>query len=630
MIEATLRLFRAVQVSKAERVKTKKFPSVLRDTITSGYVIDPGIPHTEKVLRTIEKIIGLSGRQANAAFHKSWAIVRDTPMETLLIQQLVHYITTYGFEDLGIYSNDTVYVPTEKLAIPGVTEDIPLIVVRALTREEIRKKIITLAGSGIALSQEVLDDLLWIIEENDYDNGIVLGIKNRELKILLYDLFGTAPKDPEEFLRYAVYKLTGETLIIKNEDLIGKLKAADGRLVYRLMRRAPENLASVFFRFKPLFLAMKKASPDKPTVAGMFNRLRKRANKLHRPMPEDYLGNVTGRIKHRALDTDILEEELDKANIFRKIRLANALSYRLDRPGSIVYRVRNGKGYASELDLSHGTVKATRSALAQVRESIAEDLYASVNGTTVYIPKYMHYTLPATEKQFTGNFPTGTFIELPGDVIFGIHWCDTDRRIDLDLSVLSESGKVGWDTTYRTSDLTVLFSGDMTSAPKPDGASELFYFNGILKEPRLIYVNFYNFNGDSVPCSLFVAQHKVDDLHKDYVVNPNDILARAEINITRRQNILGLIYPNGTKSRVCFAEMSIGNSITSEECEDAQWTREYMIHSVRSSLKLREILKDAGATIVSKKTKPREIDYDLSPESLDKTTFMDLLTNGGK
>ena len=62
----------------------------------------------------------------------------------------------------------------------------------------------------------------------------------------------------------------------------------------------------------------------------------------------------------------------------------------------------------------------------------------------------MNYALPATEKQFTGDLPSGTSIRVPKDMVFGIHWENVPGHwVDLDLSVTSPfTGKVGWDGNY--------------------------------------------------------------------------------------------------------------------------------------------------------------------------------------
>ena len=619
MIESTLRLFKAIQVEN----KIPRAISHLERTLKYGYILDPSIPQSSTVLNTIEKVVGLSGEQANASFHKSWAVVRDTPMETLVIQQIVHYITTYGFERLGIYDKDTVYIPKEALNIPEISlKELPITVVRAMTREEILAGLVEL-GSGVALMKETLDDMMSIIKSNHYNSDFVQGIKNRELKALLCDLYGIVPTEPEEFLRYLVGKLVGEALIIKNDELINKIKASDRKILDELLEKAPSNLASVFFRYKPLFLAMKSISANK----SFFNRLRKQANRMHVPLPGDYLNDVTSQIKNRALDPDKLAGKLEGASIFRKVRLANALRYRLHSTDSVVYRVRNGRGWATEFDWPESVGVRTKQALEVVYESIVSDIRKNVEGKTIYMPKWMHYTVPATEKQFTGNFPTGSSVAISGDTIVGIHWTNTDgRRIDLDLSVIDESGKTGWDSYYRSDDLKVLFSGDMTDAPPPHGATELFYFNGAVVDPKIIMVNFYNFASDEVECDLLVAQEKVTKFTHNYMVDPNKILARAKTNISKKQNVIGLVASINGENRVYFANMSIGTSITAGMNDQSMRARAYLINSVTTGMDLRELLFFAEAVVVDERPEEGEY-YDLSPEALDKMSILKLLSN---
>ena len=102
--------------------------------------------------------------------------------------------------------------------------------------------------------------------------------------------------------------------------------------------------------------------------------------------------------------------------------------------------------------------------------------------------------MPATEKQFTGHLPTGSWVSVPEDLIVGIHWTNTKkRRIDLDLSIIGVSGKIGWDGSYRSKRRDILFSGDVTDAPPPIGALELFCIKKGLEEPKILIANYYNF-----------------------------------------------------------------------------------------------------------------------------------------
>lgn len=615
-MEALLRLFNGIRIGKGSR-KRKPDTSVLKRTIKNGYVLSPKITPTDELLKTIEKLIGISGEKANAAFHKSWRVVHDSSMEELVLQQIIHYITTYGFEALGIYREDAVYIPSEALELPDVKEDIPLVVIKAMSDDDILAGIISL-GSGIALSKEVLADILGVVKDIGYSEDIVDQISNRELRELLNDYYGLAPSDPVEFLRHVVHKLTNETLLIKNDELINKIKLSDGGVLDSILEHAPDNLASIFLRYKPLFLAMKSISGNKT----LFNRLRKQADRMRSPI-HDYLGNVTGQIKNGELRLPELKKRLKGAGVFRKIRLAYALKYRTDPGSSIVYRVRNGRGWATDFHWDNSVDAAI--ALDIVLESIASSIKLNVSGKTIYIPQNVHYALPATEKQFTGNFPTGSYVSVQSDLIVGIHWEDFNGRVDLDLSTVNASGKIGWDANYRSGNRGVLFSGDVTSAPAPRGAAELFYLSNGTYEPSLLIVNYFNFmENNPVPCKIIVAQEKPGRFGNNYMVDVNNIVAQASISITRKQDVLALIINVDRESRVYFANISIGKSITSSDSKPALATREFLTSSLVNSIELRDVLLMAGAKVVDKKPKGGKY-IDLSPEAIDKTTIIDVI-----
>ena len=632
-----LRLFNAVQI-ESDCIGTKRVDvDILKRTIRHGYVLDPLIFPNVELLNEIEKNIGISGEKANASFHKSWAIIHDSNIEDLIIQQIIHYITTYGFETWGIYNENKVYIPREVLNILEIEENIPLTVIKAMTSSEVLNNIIVL-GSEVALSKNTLIDIMSIVKTNKYDNSFIEKIGNRELKILLYDFYNIAPTDPLEFLRYVIIKLTSESLLIKNNYLINKIKSSDRKILDNILQSAPDDLATIFFRFKPLFLAMKYISSNKQ----FFNHLRKNANTMHVPLPVDYLNNITSQIKHGQLETSTLNRKLNKANIFRKIRLAYALNYRMNSTESIVYKIRNGRGWVADFEWDNNLNNSTENALDIVLSSIANDIHNNVNGKVIYIPENIHYTLPATEKQFIGNFPTNTYIAIPDDMIIGIHWTNIDKetnnddwyesrnyngRVDLDFSMIDDNTKIGWDSSYRSYNRDVLFSGDMVDAPKPNGASEMFYLKNIEEQMRkILFVNYFNFRkNDKVQCKLFVAHEKVRDLDRNYMVNSNNIILSTNIEINQKQTNLGLIMSINNENRLYFSNVGIGESITSRNNAITMKSRNYMMANLTNPINLETILSLAGANIVNEK--PDGECIDLSPEALDKTSIIKLLQN---
>ena len=170
------------------------------------------------------------------------------------------------------------------------------------------------------------------------------------------------------------------------------------------------------------------------------------------------------------------------------------MNYRTGNADSIIYKIRNGKGWAEPFDF--GNIAKAKKVLSIVLDSVVGDLRNNVEGKTIFIPDYIKYALPATEKQFTGNFPSGTCVTVDKDMVFGVHWNDVDHnRIDLDLSLMNpETGKIGWDSNYRTEERDILFSGDMTSAGGKNGATELFYVQRQLKQEFIMFLNYYNYN----------------------------------------------------------------------------------------------------------------------------------------
>lgn len=620
MQEAVLRLFNGVFVeSKGGNPPTN---GAVKKGIRNGYILSADINCEEKsLLDKIEDIFGRSGEKVNNTFQSSWQKVRNTPQENLYLEQTLHYLTTYVYQGLGIYSDDTIYIPYKELQIPYIKEDLPLTVIKAFTKKELEQKIKRIGSSGIALSSNSLQDIITIIKKLQLDI-VPNEVSNRELKTHLHIYKGTAPENPVEYLRFAIYVLTGETLLIKNSDLIDKIKESDPVEIDTLILKAPDYLASIFFRYKPLFLAMKYASSNKT----FFNRLRKKAKRLHSPLPVDFLNNVTNELKKGTLDLDELKEALKRVNIFRKIRLLYALNFRLNKNESIVHKIRNGKGWVQSFTWDGDEYK-TLKAFALTYKSVVDTLAQKIKGKTIYIPPYIEYALPSSEKQFTGNFPSGTYVEVDKDLIAGIHWVNNCRAIDLDLSIIGESGKIGWDSSYTSEDFKILFSGDITSAPKPLGATELFYIKKEIDEPKLLYVNFYNHikeEDEEIPCKLLVAQNELNDLPKNYMVDPNKILAQANIKLDKKQNIIGLIYP-APCTRLYFSQVSIGCSISSTNTSQSSQTREYLISNMVNSISLRDVLRDAGGVCVTTKVTLDKEYIDLSPESLDKTTIIDLI-----
>ena len=632
-MKSIIKLFKALPITK----EGKKNPSeeILKETMKRGFIFSPEVAfnYSDKellnLIPSIEEEIGISGEKANASFHKSWAKVRDASIEQLVLEQLVHYFTTYGFEALGIYNEDSVYIPNEKLEIPELNIDkFNFTVIKGYTKEQLKQKLVTFLQSGIALADDTKSAVIDICLFIDITSEDIERIKNKEVSAVLYDFLDKIPENPVEFLRYVIYKSTGKTLLIKNKEVIEEIKSKDNfdilQLFYKYKKQyGLKRLAEIFYRFKPIFLAFK--STTNTQLNQYINKTRKLAIRYHKPMPEDFLNNITSMIKNnKVIYSDVLVKELDRVNTFRKIRLAYALKYRTGDVDSILYKVRNGKSFATEFTFENKE-KASR-VLEFVIRSIVRDIKKNVEGKKIYIPDNIVYTLPATEKQFTGDFPSGSYVTIPKDMIFGIHWENVKHhRIDLDLSLNNVNlGKIGWDSSYRSYDRTVLFSGDIVDAPKPKGASELFYVARQENASYILMVNYYNYDEDvSVSFKILVAKKELESLSENYTVDPNDIICVSKTKIDKEQKSLGLIVTTPDDCKFYFNESNLGAGRTTMGKEYLENARKYLVDFYMNMISLNDILKSAGAIIVTDK---EEADIDLSPESLDKEKIIKLLT----
>jgi len=623
MLQAALKVFKTLPLDK----KTYNYDTsdILKRTLKNGYVFTPEVlshfpkKRMNEICDLVEFELLESAEEMNSTFHKSWNKVKTAPYLQLLLEQWFHYITTYGYEELGVYDESTVFIPNEKLEIPEIDEPPLLMIIDGLNKDDMKERLTKLLVSGIALADDTIDQIIHLF---DFTGNIDIDkVKNKQVKMFLYKELGQVPENPVEFLRYVLYDMTGKSLLIKDSKTIEEIKVSCTSPLKLFMTYDLEfgsaPLASIFYRFKVLFLALRSNEAMKPII----NRIRKLAKTYHEPMKEDYLNSVTERVKNKNLKVSDLRKALKKANVFRKIRLAYALKYRTGDVDSILYKIRNGKGYADEF--SFEKTPLLDRVLKVVVDSIAEHIAPNVDGKKIYIPEYIDYALPYTEKQFTGYFPSGTSVIVDSDLIFGISWKNQDgNRIDLDLSLITADGKIGWDDVYRSQDRDILFSGDITDAP--NGATELFYVKTKAQSNSLVYLNYFNYDeAIPVPFKIITAKKHLHSLKSNYMIDPNNVVAVTGSVIDQKAKVLGIISTTTKECRFYFSETYVGNSITSTDSVQSEQTKSYLVNFYKHSISFNKVLESAGAEIVKEKS---DDVIDLSPESLGKDTILNLLT----
>lgn len=629
-MKSSLNLFKAVPITGKTVVSKEQFVKLNDGFIKNGFIFSPGVlaeytgAKLDKLVKEVNTQYGKDGAELNRAFHKSFAKVRDASMEQLWFEQALHYLTTYGFEQMGFFSDESVYIPAEQLNVPEIEDDFKLTVIRGLTKADLKAELLKFLQAGIALKDSTIKDVLDVATFVGVTEAESQEVKNKEVRIALYDYFNYVPSNNLEFLRYMVYKITGMTQIVKSPATIATIKdkfniSHEGMLVKYVGSYGEAELARIFYRYKPVFLAFRKTSNAKKLVNG----IRRSAVINHHPMREGLLNSLTAKIKSgEKISVPELTKDLNEVNTFRKARLAYALKYRTEDHEGILYRVRNGKSYATKFE--NVNKSATDILYNIVLDSIAKDIAPNVEGKTFVIPESVTYALPTTEKQFVGNIPSGSFCEVDKDMIMGVWWSNVaHHRIDLDLSLSNLSGKIGWDGAYRGQDTQ--FSGDETNAPAPGGATEVFRIGNTAQGLWLVNLNFFNYADVKVPYKIFVGADS-GAISGHYLVDPNKLkmVVDSEFN-GDRSKALGIIYADENTRRFIFSETVFDNLRSSKHTDYSQYALDYIKSYYSDVIDLGKIISMAGGTVVTEV--PEEGEYvDLSIEALDKTTIIDLLT----
>lgn len=627
-MKSTLRMFKALPVP--EKASGDLDIDLAQRTVASGFIFAPEVvahyPNRDHLIGLVDDLYGRNPEKLNQSFHKSWAKVRDASIGQLVLEQIVHYMTTYGAEAFGVYDQDSVYIPNEQLNAPALEDGVRLVIIRGYTKDELKSKLLDLLGSGVALHEDTVADALDIAVFVGLGEEDLSRVANKEVRAALYDCLGLVPSNPTEFLRFVVYRATGQTLLIKNEALLSEIKSGTSLSLVRYFdlyekEHGLNQLAQIFYRFKPIFLAMRTNTRMRQLV----NQIRRLAVNNHKPMPSDFLNDVTATLaRGDRIDKGALESALNSANTFRKIRLAYALKFRTTDADSILYTIRNGRSWATDFSFRHQDLAAE--AYFRVLDSIVTDVAANVSGKRVYIPQGVRYGLPATEKQFTGNIPSGTCVETTAGMVAGVHWENQNHhRIDIDLSLQSIAGKIGWDASYRSENRSVLFSGDVTDAPaSKGGASELFALSLDARGVWLMMANYFNFD-PSVPVSfqILVAQEIPTRMKQNYTINPNNLMAQTTSTLDVLQKVIGIIVSDDTSCRFYFSESNLGAGRSSTRTKHGEQARDFLMNRFMDTISLNDVLVSAGAELVDS---PSGADIDLSVDAVDKSSIIALVT----
>lgn len=580
----TLQLFNAVLAKESGE---KPFIS------NDGFIIEPNALWAKKQIISYYSKEKLNGNDLNKTFHKSWEKIKTSTRWELLTDQIEHYLSTYGSN-----FQDEIYIPNEVLNIPEMK--LSFKVIKAYSVEEMTEKCLALLKSGIALKEETINDLLYILnDELDYEFTGKENIRNKEAIIKIADLYEIYPENPVEFLRYVIFKTTNTSLLIKNDDLIESIKISKFNPSYLFENFGLERLAEIFNRFKPLFLAYKgRASKT-------INKISKLSKTYHKPLVSNPLNDATNTL----LDENDLPW-LNNATPFALFKALSACYLRMYGQDTFVYRIRNGKSWVKTGKNNSVNEMNFEYILTYLKSRF------DLSGKTFYFPEDVEFGLPTSEKMFVGNIPTGT--RFSGEKLaVGIYWEDAWGANDLDLSALNIGGKTGWNAAYNQGDGNLMYSGDMTSAPR--GAVEYLYANKGLHMPTLIMNNVYSGNTE---CGYKIVIGKGDHISQEYMMNPNHLFAEVRCKSVQRQTILGMLLPKGEKQILVLLNFGAGHTHVSGNSEIAVMATNALYQQWYEPISFNELVKELGATVTTEKA---EADLDFSLETLEKDSFIRVL-----
>ena len=558
-----------------------------------GYIVHPDACN----LATQQFIQSISGN-VNSTFYQNWEDVTSKTRFELFIDQLLHYVTTYG-TDFACEGNG--YVPNATPVGPvyiSLFKDYKVIM--PCTEEDVYNRCMDMLTSGIAMKQATIETVVDYVVEYVTENDLLTtgefdidNIANREAMTLLCDELGIAPNKKFDLFRYIMYKTTGSTLIIKNKPTINAIIRSNTQFDFNtLSDRQLIGLASIFYRFKPLFLAFKKtctegayySTPITSRNAHVINKIRRMAPKYHTPLAESVMATMLGK----AHDSTVITETATQMNTFQIIRLMNTIIERLNRTDEkVMYIVRNGKMFVTDAKSYDGMITYYATVFNILKNELVSRL--SEKATYVKYPKNMVLACPTSEKNFVGDLPFGTYMDLQdSDSFIGIYWKEEWGTHDFDLSVLNIDGiKVGWNSRYYSDNQDVVYSGDMTFA-RPEATEIMLFKKGATDGS--VMVNRYN-GRDGSKFRFFGGVEPNMKLKRNYMVDPNFIKFSADVVSDTVEQTIGLL----NDGRFYVMALGSGNSIVSFHKGSKQNERYYAsVLKAQSYLKLNYILSAAG------------------------------------
>lgn len=560
------------------------------EAMKRGYIVEANACN-----HVVEAFIESKACNVNSTFYKTFEDVTSKTRFELFIDQVFHYMTTYGTD----FSLGNGYVPNaDTIDVSYISALRDYKVITLVSAADMYEKCMNMLGSGIALKNATLTVLCRYVcnyfteNRTSFNNKFEIDrVLNREAIVMICDLLNIAPNRKFDLMRYIMLKTTGNAMIIKNRDAIRSIIRSGNQFNFNTLSEYQlRELASIFYRFKPIFLAFKKVSTcswtnayQKSNNVKVINKIRRMAKKYHTPM----VIPAENTIMSKAYTRDELMQMAAEMNAFQLVRICNTCIERLNHTDeSNIYLVRNGRMFIKTDAVDYTGMKKY---YIQVFDVMYDELRCRLSDHACYFKanKNLKLTVPTSEKNFVGDIPFGSYIEMADHAMIGIYWRNEWGTRDFDLSMIDVTGrKIGWNSSYYNQDSSVVYSGDMTNA-NPE-ATEILYYR---KNAPKGFININRFNGnDGSKYKIFVANEEKSVLPHNYMVDPANIKFDAMCVSDTTQQIIGLV--DGER----FTIMNVGNGYqnVSRKTSNEESNFKALTLKSRSYIQMYDLLRDAG------------------------------------
>lgn len=648
--EKVLKQFKAVVLDdKNSYQNTRSFSDVVEiesELLKRGILFDQKIVsnlfmlYLERSITSAKKLYGVDSIKLNSTFWKDWDYQQEYSVAEQNWHQLLNYVGTYGLGAKVSHTPDA----DKNLNIP-IELAKELTYIKAIARDELKDKVLNMLTSGVALSDDTINDLIVIVKDYKLEltDDELTQIKNKEFLCRMYLSLHIIPKQFDEFTRLLEYAVTDNALLVKNQELYDSFDNQDQAHAYQvntlvsdyLDKYGEEQMAKNITRYRKLYLIIRKHAPEQ--LKSELNKVFKLSKKLYEPRPASPLEHIMD--SYLALAQ--IKKSLEGATTFKLVKLYNYLqNVRSDAPH--FYRIRNGKGYL-KIDASSTYYPViqflTRSMLVQQE---LQDRIAPLKQKYdyVYIPEGISYAVPTSEKEFVGAIPYMSTFTTDGKLIVGMNWTE---EVDLDLHAINAAGgHIGWNE-YIGSNYPIVYSGDMTSLNRYGNASEYLRFNAQdVNEPVTVMVSVFLTPGrENVPFKIFASAVDEDPAGPKYHAYYDGIItqlgektlsADSEMSEGESHTIMTVIPEIGDSGvhelKAVFSDFSFGNMRVPGVNNLTTKIVDAFKAKADKTLMLKELLSWAGIETISDKSIVEDENrlLDLSPSVITPSTFIDMMT----